>query len=184
MLLQWGATACPAAVGKHGMRSFVLLQAHFCGVGNAVMCELPGEEREHGWNNTAGPAREVAEKKNPVLFTGHIHRPALVPIRIKGLSKCHSPVGQCQSILILGPSTAPCAASPRQGALVVIGGGTAGTWLPVQSWLFQRETAGEHCRGARFVQPSVLGAVPCLGRLCCSCWGRAELFSAEDFHQP
>lgn len=99
MLLQWGATACPAAVGKHGMRSFVLLQAHFCGVGNAVMCELPGEERAHGWKNTAAPARELAEKKRPCSFTGQVHRPALVPIRKKALCKCHSPLGWCQPIL-------------------------------------------------------------------------------------
>lgn len=53
MLLQSGAAACPAAAGKHGMRSFILLQAHFCGVGNAVVCELPGEERAHGWKNSS-----------------------------------------------------------------------------------------------------------------------------------
>lgn len=53
MLLQSGAAACPAAAGKHGMRSFILLQAHFCGVGNAVMCEPPGEERTHGWGNSS-----------------------------------------------------------------------------------------------------------------------------------
>lgn len=99
MLLQWGATACPAAVGKHGMRSFVLLQAHFCGVGNAVMCELPGEERAQGWKNTAAPARELAEKKHPCSFTGQVHWPALVPIRKKALCKCHSPLGWCQPIL-------------------------------------------------------------------------------------
>lgn len=75
-----------------------------------------------GGKTMAGAANELVEKKTPILFTGQIHRPALVPIRKKGLSKCHSCLGSCKSILCprpqhnslcLGTSAPPGAAGLR-----------------------------------------------------------------------
>lgn len=60
-----------------------------------------------GGRAAAGPARELVEKKPPVLFPGQIHRPSLVPVRTKGLSKCHGHLGLCKSVLCPGPAQFP-----------------------------------------------------------------------------
>lgn len=100
MLLQSGAAACPAAVGKHGMRSFILLQSHFRGVGDAVMCELPGEERAHGWRNNGRTCPWVSWEETPYSLYWADSQASLGAHQEKGSLQVAQPFGIVQILFV------------------------------------------------------------------------------------